>query len=552
MLLKPWEEDSAVPRFPSLWRVLSAALLLAFLSFASRELNYSSWTAGGVTILWATNGLLMGILLCNPKRHWPFYLTVAAFIDVFLNLSLGDSLHIAWYLSTCNLAEATIGALLLNRTIAPKPDLTQRKQLVAFLAYGVVLAPLLASFAASFAQNGYFAPPTYFNVQRWFAGDALGIATVTPLYLAFQGKDRFNGRPWLEIVGLFALLLGVTWLVTSQSRFPLLFLVLPFLLLLGLRFRLAGSALGVLLVAIIGGLLASRNHGPTSVMQIDSLPARDMVFQVFIAVSMLVLYVVEVRLAESERLRASVEGSERRFRLLAEASNDIIFRNDLQGRRFYVSPSATELLGWSQEEMLAGTYEDLVHPDDRAALGRLLETFRQDRVAPAQVEFRYRKADGSYLWLEFNLNHFCDDESGKATGYVNIARDISRRKLEEAAIQRTLATAEQLASSDPLTGIANRRQFDQTIEREWLRAAREQTSLSVLLDRHRSLQALQRSARTSDRGRVPAAGGCGHSAVGLPSGRSAGALRWRRICRGAAEYRCRGCSSDGRVDSRGS
>ena len=252
MLLNAWKDNPALSRVPSPWRVLSAALLLAFLSFAARELNSSSWNAGGVTILWATNGLLLGILLCNPKRHWPLYLAVAAVIDVFVNRSMGSPLHIAWYLSACNLAEATIGALLLYETISPKPDLTQRKQLVAFLAYGVVLAPLLASFAASFAQSGYFAPPTFFNVQRWFAADALGIATVTPLYLAFQGKERFGGRPWLEIVGLFALLLGVTWIVCWQSRFPLLFVVLPFLLLLGLRFRLAGSALGLLLVAIIG------------------------------------------------------------------------------------------------------------------------------------------------------------------------------------------------------------------------------------------------------------------------------------------------------------
>ena len=99
----------------------------------------------------------MGILLCNPKRHWPVYLIVAEIIDLLVNLSLANSLYIAVYLSTCNLLEATLGALLLYRIVSPKPDLTQRKQLVAFLGYGVLLAPLVASFAASFAQNGFFA-----------------------------------------------------------------------------------------------------------------------------------------------------------------------------------------------------------------------------------------------------------------------------------------------------------------------------------------------------------------------------------------------------------
>ena len=301
--------------------------------------------------------------------------------------------------------EATIGALLLYTVIAPKPDLTQRRQLVAFLGYGVLLAPLIASFAASFAQNGYFASPTFYNFQRWFAGDALGIATVTPLYLAFHRKDRFGSRSWPEIIGLFTLLGVVTFGVFWQSRFPLLFLVLPILLWLGLRLRLEGSALGLLVVSILGGFLASSGHGPTSLIHTDSLPERDLVFQLFILVGMLLLYIVEVRLSESERLRASVEASERRFRLLAEASSDIIFRCDLYGRRIYVSPSAKDVLGWSPEQMLAGTFEDIIHPDERATLAQMLETFRREKISPPRTEFRYRKADGSYVWLELNLNH---------------------------------------------------------------------------------------------------------------------------------------------------
>ena len=109
------------------------ALLLGFLSFASRELNLNSWSAGGVTILWPTNGLLMGILLCNPKRHWPVYLAVAGIIDLLVNLSLSGPFHIAVYLSACNLLEATIGALLLYTVIAPSPTSRKKSNLWLFL-----------------------------------------------------------------------------------------------------------------------------------------------------------------------------------------------------------------------------------------------------------------------------------------------------------------------------------------------------------------------------------------------------------------------------------
>src|SRR5271170_2928018 len=481
MVLNAWKKYSLELRIPPVWRIARVALLLSFLSFGSWLLNHGSWSAGGVTLLWPTNGFLMGILLCNPKRHWPAYLSVAWLIDFIFNLSMSNTLYIGAYLSSCNLLEALLGGILLYPVIAAKPDLTQRKQLVAFLSYGVVLAPMVASFAASFAQNNLFAVSTIHDFLRWFTADALGMATITPLFLAFDQHDHFANRSWPEILGLFALLITVTVAVFWQTSFPFLFVLVPFLLLLGLRLGLTGSALGLLLVSIVGGYLSSYGHGPIGLMKSKLLSERDLVFQFFIATSMLLVYIVEVFAAEEKRLQAHLAGSERRFRLLAEASNDIIFLCDLYGKRTYVSPSVEDVLGWSPKEILAGTFHDLVHPDDHAALRRMFETYREDRIPPPPGEFRYRKADGSYRWLEFNPRLCYDEASGEPIGFVNVARDISVRKREEEEQKRAFEAAEHLASSDALTGIANRRNFDLVLEREWLRAAREQVSLSLLL-----------------------------------------------------------------------
>ncbi len=100
-------------------------------------MNQDGWNAGGVTILWQmTNGLLMGILLCSPKRYWPAYVATGGIIDFLFNMSLHDPLSIGAYLSACNMLEAALGAMLLYPVLAAKPNLTQRKQLVAFLGYG--------------------------------------------------------------------------------------------------------------------------------------------------------------------------------------------------------------------------------------------------------------------------------------------------------------------------------------------------------------------------------------------------------------------------------
>jgi diguanylate cyclase (GGDEF)-like protein/PAS domain S-box-containing protein len=453
---------------------------LTFLSFATRLLNTESWAAGGVTIVWPTNGFLVGVLLCTRKRYWTAYLLVGFAIDLMVNLSMHDLVYGAVYLSGCNILEMTLAAYLLHPVIASKPDLTERRQFTAFLLYGVLLAPFTASALASCAQNGRFVIPTILDFFRWFTADALGIAIVTPLCLALNERQLFRGRSWAEVLGLFALLSGVTIAVFAQTRFPFLFVVSPFLLLLSVRLGLAGSALGLLLVSIVGGAFSSVGRGPVALMGTSPLAQRDMVFQFFVAIAMLLVYVVEVLLSESRHLEADLRGSERRFRLLAEASSDIISLTDLRGVRHYVSPASLEVLGWQASELMGGSFKDLVHPDDLAVIERTFEDYRNG-APPRSVEYRCRKPDGSYVWVETKQRLHRDPDTGEPAGFVKVTRDISVRKVEEEEQQRAFETVEQMASSDALTGIANRRHFDLVLEREWHRAAREQASLSLLL-----------------------------------------------------------------------
>jgi diguanylate cyclase (GGDEF)-like protein/PAS domain S-box-containing protein len=192
------------------------------------------------------------------------------------------------------------------------------------------------------------------------------------------------------------------------------------------------------------------------------------------------VYVVEVLVSESRRSQANLQGSERRFRMLAEASSDIIVLTDMHGRRNYVSPASLEMLGWKPNEALGGNFREVTHPDDLTALEGLFRDCAKGEPA-RPLEYRCRKADGSYLWLEINTRLHLDPDSGEPAGFVNVIRDISRRKVEEEEQQKEFETVEHMAWSDGLTGIANRRHFDLMLEREWLRAVREGESLSILL-----------------------------------------------------------------------
>ena len=474
------QDETVDDRLPSLRRLAIAALALVCLGFAAFLLNVRSWDNGGVTILWPSNGLLLGILLCSRRRHWPAYLAVGFAVDLGINVAMGFALGISGYLAGCNMVEVGIAAALMYRTVSPNPDLTERKQLMSLLLYGVVIAPAIASVLAQLSTSNLYLVPRFAAARHWFVADALGMAVMTPLYLSFQRREQFPGRSRLEVTGLLALLVVVTVGIFWQTRFPLLFLLLPVLLLLGIRLRLAGSALGLLIVSIIGGYLTIRGRGPVSLIRSGSTATHDLVLQVFVAFSMLVLYVGDVVITERERLQIDLKASETLFRLLAEASNDVIVLSYLSGERRYVSPAVTTVLGWEPQELVGPGGRQIVHPDDAGAVEALMRACREGKPVET-LTYRCLRKDGGYVWMEANLRLYHDERTGEPIGLVNVVRDVSGRKAAEEELNRTFRLVENLAMVDGLTGIANRRRFEEKMDEEWRRAMRDGSLLSVLM-----------------------------------------------------------------------
>jgi diguanylate cyclase (GGDEF)-like protein/PAS domain S-box-containing protein len=260
----------------------------------------------------------------------------------------------------------------------------------------------------------------------------------------------------------------------------LLFLVLPFLLLLGVRLRLAGSTFGLLLTSIAGGFFTTIGRGPLVLIRSISVPSRDLALQFFIAVSLLMLYVVEVVVAERERLQTNLQGSEARFRLLADVSDDIIILADLNGKRRYVSPAVSSVLGWEPEDLVGRNYRQIVHPEDIDSVTLLIDRCREEKPVEA-LSYRCRRKDGTYHWVEASIRLYRDEVTGDAVGFVSVVRDISSRKAAEEELNRAFRLVENQAMIDGLTGIANRRRFDETMDREWKRAMRDHTPLSLLM-----------------------------------------------------------------------
>jgi len=186
---------------------------------------------------------------------------------------------------------------------------------------------------------------------------------------------------------------------------------------------------------------------------------------------------IEQRVAAERRLKES----EARYRLLAEHSTDTVLELSLDLTRLYVSPACREMLGFEPEELLGGKSGALAHPEDANGVLEILRNLASGFLDRATIEARHRHRDGRWIWMEARYRALKDPATRATTGIVASVRDISARKAVEEQLAEAYRRLEAVAREDGLTGLANRRTFDEALEREFARAWRDERSLSLIM-----------------------------------------------------------------------
>jgi diguanylate cyclase (GGDEF)-like protein/PAS domain S-box-containing protein len=456
------------------WPKMSPALATGAAVFAVAMGTLLAAGAGQrLVLIWLINGIVLVRMLPlkGQERAWH---AAAGCVGLAAAMRLvGMEWPGTLLLTGANVAEVGLMLWVTGHRYDERTAMV-RMPALRFTAWSVVAVGLYAAIAGLLKTEATASGELELAAMRML-GHELGLLVVMAvsglirrrmLQQLFSESERF-----VTTVSLAALA-AATMIVFSQDWFTPIYVLVTVMILMVFRGGLALGMLGLMVTIPISAGFTFLGHGPFGVVGSNPIEVRVLMLQVFLLVAFSTVYPIGRELAARERL-------ENLYNTLQMNARVIVTRSTLDGERVYVSPSVKAVLGWSPQEM-KGDARGLIHPEDRPAVDELLETLKSGRDSEI-FTYRSKCKSGGYVWLEAQVQVVRDTVTGEPLELITTQMDISERKETEVELQKAYDNLERLAAMDGLTGLANRRIFDETLEAEWRRAQREESTLSMLM-----------------------------------------------------------------------
>jgi PAS domain S-box-containing protein len=139
-------------------------------------------------------------------------------------------------------------------------------------------------------------------------------------------------------------------------------------------------------------------------------------------------------ITQRKQAEEALRASEDRFRSLVQNSQDIITVHDQNMIVTYESPSVSRLLGYEPGYLIGKSPLDFIPTEDQLIIRNGFEEVMRDQIDGIPSEFRFRRADGSFVYLEALGSNLLDHPDVR--GIVITSRDMTDRKRSEWALLR--------------------------------------------------------------------------------------------------------------------
>lgn len=166
------------------------------------------------------------------------------------------------------------------------------------------------------------------------------------------------------------------------------------------------------------------------------------------------------------------------FQQIVEAANDVVIATKAAPieppgpEMVYVNEAFTRLTEYTFEEAVGRSPRILQSSDTELATKRTIKQALQDQ-ASVRVTIKNYSKSGRQYWLDLSILPL-RDATGEVTHFVAIERDVTEQKLLEEKL-------EALSMTDSLTGLLNRRCFEQNLAREFSRCKRQGGGYALLM-----------------------------------------------------------------------
>jgi diguanylate cyclase len=372
--------------------------------------------ASGSSLLWPANAIAAALLVRWPTLRWGRICVGLLLAGAVVNvLGANDAPVGSLAMSAVDVLEVGLTLYVLRSYVRlPFPNITFSSGVQMIVLLGIVL-PAIVAVCGGLAISLTFGAPWTEAAANWFTATSAGAILYAPAIYLYSPKSaqRLLSR---EVLGLAAGCLIVTYCAIRFSRFPLITLSLP-LIIVGFRIGAFGAALMCEIAGFFVVVLwaVGVRAGPAVPLTAGGVFAG----MPFLALAAIMISPIIMGFAADDRDRAmrALRFNEQRFRQsLLHSPTGIVMRG-LDGRISMVNDAFLKTFGYNWDELRTMTAQQLVHPDDQAQSNRDMQALLDGTVTSYVAERRYRHQNGSWIWVRVAVS-LVDADDGAPMHFI--------------------------------------------------------------------------------------------------------------------------------------